>query len=65
VSSLKYALKYDPRDLSARILLAQVYLALGDRENARREAEYALSNASDPAAVRNAESILDAINRSP
>ena len=65
VSSLKDALKYDPRDLSARILLAQVYLALGERENARREAEYVLRAASDPAAVMRAKSILDAVNRSP
>ncbi len=65
VSSLRDAVKHDPRDVSARILLAQVYLALGDRENARREAGYALSNASDPAAVMQAKSILDAINRSP
>lgn len=65
VISLVDAVKYDPRDVSARILLAQVYLALGDRENARREAEYALRAASDPAAVMQAKSILDAINRSP
>ena len=65
VSSLKYAIKHDANDMNANILLAQVYLALGDRENARREAEYALRNAFDPAIVRNAESILNAIDTNP
>lgn len=65
VSSLKLAIKYAAQDMNARILLAQVYLALGDRENARKVAEYALRHASDPAAVMQAKSILNAINRSP
>jgi len=65
VSSLKDAVKRDRHDVSARLLLAQAYLALGDRENARREAEYALGNASDPVILRNAESILNAIDESP
>jgi tetratricopeptide (TPR) repeat protein len=65
VSPLKAAIEYDPRDVNANILLAQVYLALGDRENARREAEYALRNAFDPVILRNAESVLNAIDESP
>jgi tetratricopeptide (TPR) repeat protein len=65
VSPLKAAIKYDPRDMNARILLARVYLALGDRENARREAEYALRNAFDPVILKNAGSILNAIDESP
>jgi Tfp pilus assembly protein PilF len=65
VSSLEDAIKYDRHDASAHILLARVYLKLGDRENARREAEYVIRAASDPATVGNAESILKAINRNP
>ncbi len=61
VSSLNSAIGYDGNDMNAHILLAQVYLALGDRENARREAEYALRKAFDPATARNAESILKSI----
>ena len=65
VSSLKYAIRHDANDMNAHILLARVYLAFGDRENARREAEYALRNTFDPAIVRNAESILNAVNTNP
>ncbi|MGH7850796.1 MAG: tetratricopeptide repeat protein [Thermodesulfobacteriota bacterium] len=65
VSSLKLSIRYGATDMNARILLARVYLALGDRENARREAEYVLRNAFDPVILRNAESILNAIDESP
>jgi Tfp pilus assembly protein PilF len=47
VSSLKAAIEYDPRDMNANILLAQVYLASGTGE-CEEEAEYALRNAFDP-----------------
>jgi tetratricopeptide (TPR) repeat protein len=58
--SLERALKYDRGLVSARVLLAQVYLALGDREGARAQAEAALKAASDPQVVRSARAILDA-----
>ncbi|MEW6146084.1 MAG: tetratricopeptide repeat protein [Thermodesulfobacteriota bacterium] len=61
--SLERALKYDPGLVDARILLAQVYIALGDRESARAQAEAALRATSDPQAVRQARAILDAVGK--
>ncbi len=65
VNSFKSAIGHDANDINAHIRLARAYLALGERENARREAGYALSNASDPAAVRSAESVLESIDTNP
>jgi tetratricopeptide (TPR) repeat protein len=62
VSSLKIALKSDPRLVGARVLLAQVYMALGESESAAREAEAALNATSDPQILGRARSILNAVN---
>jgi tetratricopeptide (TPR) repeat protein len=64
VSSLKKALRIYPGLVNARILLAQVYFAFGDRESARVQAESVLSATSDPRVVDQARAILDAVGKS-
>lgn len=60
--ALTNSLKYDEGLVSARILLAQVYLALGDRARAREQAEAAIRYTSDPVTIRQVKSMLNAID---
>ncbi|HVY54276.1 MAG TPA: tetratricopeptide repeat protein, partial [Thermodesulfobacteriota bacterium] len=60
--ALRNALKHNPGLVSARVLLARVYLALGDGEKAREQAEAAIRYTSDPATIRQVKSMLNAID---
>lgn len=60
--SLEKAVEQERGLIEARLLLAQVYNALGEKEKAREQAETVLRIASDPKVLRRAQSILDTIN---
>ena len=60
--ALRNSLNYDPGLVSARVLLAQVYLALGDGQRAREQAEAAIRYTSDPVTMRQVKSMLNAID---
>lgn len=62
VKFLEKAIKNDRGFVSARLQLARVYLELGDRASARRQAEAAIRYASDPGTLRQAQSMLNAID---
>jgi protein O-mannosyl-transferase len=60
--ALTKSLGYDEGLVSARILLARVYLALGDGQRAREQAEAAIKYTSDPETMRQVKSMLNAID---
>ena len=60
--ALRNAVNHDPGLVKARLLLARVYLALGDRERARKEAEAVVRYSSDPEIMRQVRLVLDAID---
>ncbi|HKQ31772.1 MAG TPA: tetratricopeptide repeat protein, partial [Thermodesulfobacteriota bacterium] len=60
--ALTNSIKYDGGQVSARILLARVYLALGDRARAREQAEAAIKYTSDPVTIGQVKSMLSAID---
>jgi tetratricopeptide (TPR) repeat protein len=62
--SLEDALGYESGFIEARVLLARVYLALGEREKAGEQADVLLRIASDPRVLEEAQSILGAVNSS-
>jgi tetratricopeptide (TPR) repeat protein len=59
---LEDALNYEAGFIEARVLLARVYLALGEREKAGEHAEVLLRIATDPQVRKEAQSILAAAN---
>jgi len=60
--ALTKSLGYDAGLVNARILLAQVYLALGNRQKAREQAEAAFRYTSDPVTKGQVKSMLNAID---
>jgi len=62
ISSLERAVKQDQGFIAARLLLAQAYNAVGEKEKARNQIETVLRISSDPNYLRQAQSILEAIN---
>jgi Tfp pilus assembly protein PilF len=56
---LKKAVRYDPSFTDAKILLAKIYLALGDREKARELAISTLKISNDSKTTNEAKSILN------
>jgi tetratricopeptide (TPR) repeat protein len=60
--ALTNSLNYDGGQVNARILLARVYLALGDRARAREQAEAAIKYTSDPVTIGQVKSMLNAID---
>ena len=62
ISSLERAVQQDKGFIAARLLLAQAYNAVGEKEKARNQIETVLRLSSDPNYLRQAQSILGAIN---
>jgi FimV-like protein len=62
ISSLERAVEQDKGFIAARLLLAQAYIAVGEREKARNQIETVLRISSDPNYLQQAQSILSTIN---
>jgi tetratricopeptide (TPR) repeat protein len=62
ISSLERAVEQDKGFIAARLLLAQAYNAVGEKEKARNQIETVLRLSSDPNYIQQAQSILSAIN---
>lgn len=62
IRSLERAVEQDKGFIAARLLLAQAYNAVGEKEKARNQIETVLRLSSDPNYLRQAQSILGAIN---
>ena len=62
ISSLERAVEQDKGFIAARLLLAQAYNAVGEKEKARNQIDTVLRISSDPNYIQQAQSILGAIN---